>query len=113
VRGTLLERTVARIVFGHPMECWLWQGAVGGRGGYGMVKVGRVDGRQVTTMPHRVMYEAVFGPIPAGLELDHLCEVKTCCNPAHLDLTDHATNMRRWMARSTRVGRSFVRRPGV
>lgn len=109
MRGTLLERTVNRIVFGHPMECWLWTGGANADG-YGVVRAGRIDGRGVFALAHRVIYEAVHGTIPEHLELDHLCEVKRCCNPAHLEAVTHAENMRRWMAKATRVGNSFVRR---
>lgn len=44
---------------------------------------------------HRVTYQLLVGPIPEGLELDHLCEVKACCNPEHLEPVTHAENLRR------------------
>lgn len=100
---TLLERTVARIVFGHPMECWPWTGAT--PSGYGKIKHDNV-----WRYAHRVMFEAFFGPIAPGLEVDHLCEFKGCCNPWHMEAVPHRENMRRWMSRATRVGSSFVRR---
>jgi hypothetical protein len=37
----------------------------------------------------------MVGPVPEGLELDHLCENPPCCNPAHLEPVTHAENNRR------------------
>lgn len=59
-------------------SCWLWTGARSGDG-YGMK---RVAGRTVYT--HRYIYELFVGPIPRGLEIDHLCRQRGCCNPLHL-----------------------------
>jgi hypothetical protein len=44
---------------------------------------------------HRVVYEALVGPVPEGLELDHLCKESRCVNPAHLEPVTHAENVRR------------------
>lgn len=44
---------------------------------------------------HKVVYESLVGPVPAGLELDHLCRVRACVNPAHMEPVTHAENMRR------------------
>lgn len=59
--------------------CWLWRGAVS-KAGYGSLSVG---GRNVRV--HRFAYELLVGPIPAGLTLDHLCRVRHCVNPSHLE----------------------------
>ncbi|MFI0233133.1 HNH endonuclease signature motif containing protein [Streptomyces sp. NPDC017086] len=59
--------------------CWLWTAHKGG-GGYGRFKV---EGRMVPA--HRVAYELASGVIPDGFELDHLCRVRHCVNPAHLE----------------------------
>jgi hypothetical protein len=58
--------------------CWLWTGALSG--GYGSVRWGG----QVRGV-HRVVWELLVGPIPPGLTLDHLCRVRQCCNPDHLE----------------------------
>lgn len=73
--------------------CWLWLGTLDNKG-YGRIGRG--------SLAHRVAYELVVGPIPEGLELDHLCRTPACCNPAHLDPVTHAENMRRgaWGRRS-------------
>lgn len=70
--------------------CWLWTGAIQTRG-YGSTGIG--GGR--TGLAHRVAYVALVGPIPQGLTLDHLCEVKRCVNPAHLEPVTAAENLRR------------------
>lgn len=44
---------------------------------------------------HRVTYEHYVGPVPEGLELDHLCRVRNCVNPAHLEPVTHLLNVRR------------------
>lgn len=64
-------------------ECWPWLGQLNGSG-YG---------------PHRRAYEELVGPIPDGLELDHVeawgCEIRHCVNPLHMEPVTHAENMRR------------------
>jgi hypothetical protein len=83
----LAERIWAKIERwnGH----WLW---IAGRhaNGYGGIKV---NGRYLKA--HRVVYELLVGPIPDGLELDHLCRVRFCVNPSHLEPVTHLENVRR------------------
>lgn len=69
--------------------CWLWQRRLN-HGGYGMTSFG---GR--TMGAHRVAYILWIGPIPAGLDLDHLCRVRHCVNPAPLEPVTRAENLRR------------------
>ncbi|EFE65780.1 HNH endonuclease [Streptomyces viridosporus ATCC 14672] len=69
--------------------CWPWIGAKAGTG-YGMI---RWDGR--SRPAHRVMYEFFIGAIPEGLDLDHLCRVRHCVNPWHLDPVTRQVNIRR------------------
>lgn len=70
----------------EPNGCWAWIGARTGqtrtdhRGGYGSF----FDGERMRPA-HRVSYEIEVGPIPAGLQLDHLCRNRACVNPDHLD----------------------------
>lgn len=54
------------------------------------------DGHQV--LAHRAAYELTRGPIPDGMELDHLCQNPPCVNPGHLEPVTHAENMRRAMS---------------
>ena len=72
-----------------PTGCWEWQGSTDGRG-YGCVGM---DGRKVSV--HRLTYTWFVGPIPDGLEIDHLCRNILCCNPDHLEAVTMAENMRR------------------
>jgi hypothetical protein len=76
--------------------CWLWGKCITS-GGYGRLKVG---GR--TVLAHRVAYELEVGPIPDGLQLDHVrargCANKHCVNPAHLEPVTPGLNTRRGTA---------------
>jgi hypothetical protein len=69
--------------------CWLWLMHVN-RDGYGTLTVARQ-----TKQAHRVSYEALRGPVPSGLRLDHLCRVRSCINPDHLEPVPHRTNVLR------------------
>lgn len=44
------------------------------------------------------MYEQVVGPIPAGMTIDHLCRVRACMRPSHLEAVSHAVNIHRGVA---------------
>lgn len=79
----------------HPNGCWLWIGGRRGGSGYGSFFVEKIDGRPVSDLAHRWAYTHFVGPIPDGLELDHICRVPACVNPAHLEAVTHSENMRR------------------
>lgn len=73
--------------------CWLWTGAKNWTG-YGQRSV-RVDGKVRTARAHRMAYELLVGPIPEGLTIDHLCRVRHCVNPDHLEPVTMKENARR------------------
>jgi hypothetical protein len=75
--------------------CWIWSGALTGAG-YGQLSLN--NRKQYA---HRVSYEAFVGPIPDGLHIDHLCRVRRCVNPAHLEPVTVAENNRRASRRPT------------
>lgn len=77
-RVDILTR-IARSIFKDSRGCWLWN-LRKARGGYGQIKF---KGKSVPA--HRVAYEAFRGTIPVGLTLDHLCRVRACVNPDHLE----------------------------
>jgi hypothetical protein len=83
-------------------DCWIWTGFVG-RSGYGYISV-----RGLKKVAHRYGYELTVGPIPDGLQLDHLCRVRTCVNPAHLEPVTLAENVRRGNAPSAISARTDV-----
>lgn len=65
--------------------CWLWTAARTPDG------YGSFDKR----VAHRWAYENCVGPVPDCLELDHLCRVRHCVNPAHLEAVTRCENQRR------------------
>jgi HNH endonuclease len=68
--------------------CWVWTGGLAD--GYGAFSL---DGRQIKA--HRVAYSWLVGEVPEGCELDHLCRVRRCCNPVHLEPVSHLINVHR------------------
>ena len=93
-----LEERFARHFEIDESGCWLWTGALNGVG-YGNFGLGRHEPHR-TRLAHRVMYELRRGPIPEGLQLDHLCRVPRCVNPDHLEPVTPAENSRRGMSPS-------------
>jgi HNH endonuclease len=70
-------------------ECWLWTGQTDAEG-YAEV---RFRGKRIKA--HRAVYEHFTGPIPNGLELDHLCHTPSCLRPDHLEAVSHRENVLR------------------
>jgi hypothetical protein len=75
--------------------CWLWTGALDSDG-YGNFRVGSVkDGTRRVVSSYKWAYENYVGMVPEGLELDHLCRVRKCCNPEHLEPVTRSVNQLR------------------
>lgn len=85
VRTYLLER----VKIDPASKCWIWQTAKDAKG------YGRVVLHGERFYAHRSAYETFVGPIPEGLQIDHLCRRPSCVNPAHLEPVTAEENIRR------------------
>ena len=94
VLAELEARYWAKVEFGDWLDCWVWTAATTNHG-YGNFYVGGGRANATNKKAHVVAYELLVGPVPPGLELDHLCRNPPCVNPAHLEAVTHAENMRR------------------
>lgn len=94
-RAGLTEKDVARFwskVAKSEGGCWLWTGAQ--VFGYGQFSVG-ARANHTTKRAHRVSYLLCVGDVPDGLSLDHLCRVRHCVRPDHLEVVTTAVNNQR------------------
>ena len=66
--------------------CWRWTGGLSD--GYGLFWW---EGRTVSA--HRLLWQTVYGPVPPGLELDHVCRRRDCVRPDHLRAVEHRVNV--------------------
>lgn len=96
----LLERLADRIEVESP-GCWVWTGFLMANG-YGTFTAKESSGTQLA---HRLVWEELVGRIPEGLTLDHLCRVRRCVNPDHLEPVTFIVNVRRSGAITTKLGR--------
>ncbi len=84
--------------------CWVWNGVRLNHGGYGQFR----DSPTTRIVAHRFAYEMLVGPIPEGLQLDHLCRVPWCVNPAHLEPVTQLENLARGVAATRRYGKNQI-----
>ena len=79
---------------GYKSACWIWIRHINKTTGYALM-----SGHKVylggSRYAHRYFYTLIKGPIPDGLQLDHLCRVRNCVNPNHLEPVTAAVNVRR------------------
>lgn len=71
--------------------CWVWMGSKSPNG------YGYVSWQDKMTLVHRLIYEERVWPVGEGLQLDHLCRNRACCNPMHLEEVSQQENIRRGM----------------
>lgn len=85
------DRIFSLVSIDEETGCWVWHG-YRQPAGHGRV---RVDGRKV--LVHVWVYTLFNGPVPDGLELDHVCRNPACCNPYpdHLEPVTHRENVLR------------------
>lgn len=102
-REDVLERIFARTVeTPGPLStpCLIWQGPSSGGEGRGRAKgrghsYPRMNLCGCTVAVHRTAWVAVYGPLPPKRQLDHLCKVRRCVNPLHLEPVTHKENQKR------------------
>lgn len=105
VPNRVAERIRAHVIV-NDGGCWMWQRSlIRGYGQIGWIE----DGAPRRSLTHRAIYEATFGAIPDGLQIDHRCHDpnacrparavdcphRRCCNPSHLSLATTRENVLR------------------
>ena len=89
-------------VYAAPSGCWLW---MGGKVGEGYGQYWESSARPVR-VAHRVSYEDLIGAIPTLLTLDHLCRVRNCVNPWHVEPVTQRENTLRGIGPSAKFARA-------
>jgi hypothetical protein len=99
---SVVRRFMAKVALpDDPDECWLWTAT--SWKAYGIV---RLNYRKL--FAHRLAYEMFIGPIPPGLEVDHMCHTTLCVNPRHLRAVTNKQNLEN-RSGATRISKSGVR----
>jgi hypothetical protein len=99
ISAPLEDRFMSHVIMIPEHGCWEWDGYQD-RDGYCQTTIGRK-----TFIAHRVSYELFIGPIPEGLEIDHVCRNRGCVNPRHLEPVTSGENSRRAVSRKGRKKR--------
>jgi hypothetical protein len=77
-RTAPMLRILPKLVVDQETNCWIYTGKLTTEG------YARLRGNAAPVYAHRVVYEAIRGPIPLGHELHHDCDNHPCCNPWHV-----------------------------
>ncbi len=82
------DRFWAKVNVGERGDCWEWAASLNhGYGQFWIIEAGR------PVAAHRVAYEMIVGPIPEGLQIDHLCRNRACVNPSHMQPVTRRENL--------------------
>ena len=92
IRKPLRQRAEEKYEINETTGCWLWTGSL--NKGYGQIMVLTEKGHRPLGA-HLIIYEFHKGPIPKGLDLDHLCRIRHCVNPNHLEPVTRKENLAR------------------
>lgn len=76
-------------------DCWLWTGGIAGKPDNTGQFYGKFWFSGKSVLAHRFSYEYLVGPIPSGYTIDHLCGIRLCVNPAHLEAVTMKENIGR------------------
>ena len=77
---------------GYDTPCWVWQAATLPNGYSRFHPTGPFTGGNTMVYAHRYSYEIFRGAIPSGMQIDHLCRVRGCVNPAHMEVVTNKVN---------------------
>ena len=92
----LPQRFLEKIIIDQETGCCIWTGSHVGKVGYGYFW-----SKSGSCRAHKFCYESIIGPVPKGMELDHLCRNTLCVLPYHLEPVSHLENVRRGVSSET------------
>lgn len=98
-----IEERLSRRSMKTACGCILWLGSTDPKG------YGRLHNSKGSRHVHRIAYELAVGPIPPGMELDHLCRIPSCVNPEHLEPVTRKQNVDRGLAATVHKARYALR----
>ena len=89
-----IQRFLSRVLLDDDDRCWEWIGQKN-QANYGRFASDMINSPTRLVVAHKFCYEYFVGPVPKGLELDHLCRNRSCVNPSHLEPVTHSENVLR------------------
>jgi hypothetical protein len=90
----IMQRVLSKVLPSNEDGCWLWGGYCS-KDGYGEFSL-RVKGRPNSKYrAHRLVWAAYRGEPDPSLDLDHLCRIRACVNPSHLEMVTRRENLAR------------------